>query len=1197
MNVRSGILILLLSIIFWNSGCAVSDSEPPLLCEAPESLHFGLSDTSKTFSIENCGGGDLSYLLVFESEDWLIPPGDTSGVAPSTIEVKVRREDQHPGSYNAAIRIQTDHGNAIISVSMDVGEPGMSTNPSAGHALHFSPEETRRILTVSNDGVGPLTYSVSLAATWLTATEGSLEGTLQTGGSAEITLDLVEGTLLKDIDFAEGEVVISGQYSEAGEVRLAAYYSTIKDCPADCGGPTELCVFCRDPQGRAHCDSNRFCRIPPAIEDIVGIDALTGEEMTFAEAGCEGEAGWEIKITGSYFSPPLPGEESGKGNVIRFDTALAEEIDVASAGEAYARVPGDLFLPENGELLQYAISITTYGVPSEAYIFDIRQAMPEIASVIPDSAEIGDTITLHGRNFQLCNASEVLVWFSGCSEGIAPDNTADTEIDVTIPTCATTGPLWLEVDGKQSRKPHPDIVVQKTEEKFFDLNRSPPFAAEISKNGQYLAMLTSATGFKLQLWDMSPGNIHELRCGNEEGEPCLEVDAISQVAGFHSDDELLSVYTYGGGDAFLSRIDFHYDENYENNAPSSPVDIICEGDMACGSASSPTSIMADPSGRRLLLIIAGGIYELSLENNQLRRLSDEAYLVRNIIPGPYWRYGYGVVTINRSDPLIAVFDIAPHSINGDQISVERGEVVSDPLTTGFVDVRLAVDPTGNFLLAIDPSGEGIFMIRRWDISDPRNPTGMSPLGLDNAQGISVLSALTFSADGRYVYGSEKSEELYRFDVADDEVVQVSEALGVSPIQMNVSDDNGRLLLRSADAVSILSLNRPAPLVESIEPELLTRGDELTVRFANDACDGRSFVNLLFPGAPPIELDSTEQERQNTGDVNEMVFSGSAKIQCEGRPESLEIPLLVGRKHNYTNFQAGDTIAKILVIDQNELVWAILVNESPGKVGRVQINSEGMIEEESALLNLGESYSILDASVHNEKLYGIRRDAGGIFIADLNTWEALPEQMSTPSGLPNPRGIAFNETTNELLITDGTHDYLYRIDLSTRDDLTPYGLGACEKASDVLVRDASIYVACEDSASLLALDVATGEIRNEAGLGFPVTSLGPGRNQNYLLVSGGDRAAMILVNESLGGFGDSIQEFVVGVYPVATMSGEDVFVGSGNGLYAFNNAGLNRYKLFGRFFDQATAVESSTSCILLVGMPEGEIRTVLFPTSE
>jgi len=95
-------------------------SNQPLLTVTPASLDFGDASETKSFKIENSSAGDLNWTIT-DNQDWLTV-SNSSGTGDKTITVTVERDDMEVGFYSGNITINSNAGNQIVSVDMEVNE-------------------------------------------------------------------------------------------------------------------------------------------------------------------------------------------------------------------------------------------------------------------------------------------------------------------------------------------------------------------------------------------------------------------------------------------------------------------------------------------------------------------------------------------------------------------------------------------------------------------------------------------------------------------------------------------------------------------------------------------------------------------------------------------------------------------------------------------------------------------------------------------------------------------------------------------------------------------------------------------------------------------------------------------------------------------------------------------------------------------
>lgn len=105
----------------------------PVISASTGSILFGGQLTNLPFNIINIGGGTLNYTAT-DSEDfggnWLsVSPG--AGAAPATLTATVNRTGLAAGVYTGKLQINSNGGNLIINISMEVTQTNPTT-PSVG---------------------------------------------------------------------------------------------------------------------------------------------------------------------------------------------------------------------------------------------------------------------------------------------------------------------------------------------------------------------------------------------------------------------------------------------------------------------------------------------------------------------------------------------------------------------------------------------------------------------------------------------------------------------------------------------------------------------------------------------------------------------------------------------------------------------------------------------------------------------------------------------------------------------------------------------------------------------------------------------------------------------------------------------------------------------------------------------------------
>ena len=109
-------------------------SADPQLCVSPDRLDFGSSETSKPFSITNCGNGGTLSWSVSDNKSWIsVSPtsgNTTNGTAQVT--VNVNRSGLGAGSYSGMVIVSSNGGGDTVNISMQVSCNLSVTDPNSG---------------------------------------------------------------------------------------------------------------------------------------------------------------------------------------------------------------------------------------------------------------------------------------------------------------------------------------------------------------------------------------------------------------------------------------------------------------------------------------------------------------------------------------------------------------------------------------------------------------------------------------------------------------------------------------------------------------------------------------------------------------------------------------------------------------------------------------------------------------------------------------------------------------------------------------------------------------------------------------------------------------------------------------------------------------------------------------------------------
>ncbi len=151
-------------------------------------LDFGLTVPSRSFFIQNAGGGTLNW-TISESLEWLtVDPVNGSTVATGTdnIHVVVDRSVLTHGSHSGKIYVNSNGGNSEITINIEVEqEPVLKLSPTE---LDFGTAATSLSFTIVNDGGKTLNWKISESLDWLVVSPA--EGTTTTETETiQVTVD------------------------------------------------------------------------------------------------------------------------------------------------------------------------------------------------------------------------------------------------------------------------------------------------------------------------------------------------------------------------------------------------------------------------------------------------------------------------------------------------------------------------------------------------------------------------------------------------------------------------------------------------------------------------------------------------------------------------------------------------------------------------------------------------------------------------------------------------------------------------------------------------------------------------------------------------------------------------------------------------------------------------------------------------
>jgi len=150
----------------------------PQLSVSVTSLDFGSTSSSLPFTISNTGEGALEW-SVSENSDW-ISVNPTSGNTTdnqSSVTVSVSRTGLDPGDFSETVTITSNGGSATIQINLTVEGPVLVLS---NNSLNFGTVTDNLTFTVTNGGIGTVTYNAVYTAAWLTVNPTSGSATTET---------------------------------------------------------------------------------------------------------------------------------------------------------------------------------------------------------------------------------------------------------------------------------------------------------------------------------------------------------------------------------------------------------------------------------------------------------------------------------------------------------------------------------------------------------------------------------------------------------------------------------------------------------------------------------------------------------------------------------------------------------------------------------------------------------------------------------------------------------------------------------------------------------------------------------------------------------------------------------------------------------------------------------------------------------
>ena len=197
--------------------CNIYSPYPASLQLSTQALDFGLDQEQLTFNIINSGDDVLSWSLENEQEFLSISQLSGQIIESQTITISVDRSSFYEGNYNHNLTINSNGGNAIITISFDV-LPILSISEQTidlGASLNaFS-------LSIQNIGSGILPWTINSGASWIEILSDN-EGELS---SNPYTIEgLVNRDGLSGGNYSSDIIVSYGENTQSLELQMYVPY-------------------------------------------------------------------------------------------------------------------------------------------------------------------------------------------------------------------------------------------------------------------------------------------------------------------------------------------------------------------------------------------------------------------------------------------------------------------------------------------------------------------------------------------------------------------------------------------------------------------------------------------------------------------------------------------------------------------------------------------------------------------------------------------------------------------------------------------------------------------------------------------------------------------------------------------------------------------------------------------------------------
>jgi hypothetical protein len=200
--------------------CNIYSPFPASLQLSTQALDFDLDQEQLTFNIINSGDDVLSWSMEGDQEFLSISQLSGQIIESQTITISVDRSSFYEGSYNHNLSINSNGGNAIVTISFDV-LPILSISEQTidlGASLNaFS-------LSIQNIGSGILSWTINSGASWIEILSDN-EGELS---SDPYTIEgLVNRDGLSGGNYSSNIIVSYGENTQSLELQMYVPYPPI----------------------------------------------------------------------------------------------------------------------------------------------------------------------------------------------------------------------------------------------------------------------------------------------------------------------------------------------------------------------------------------------------------------------------------------------------------------------------------------------------------------------------------------------------------------------------------------------------------------------------------------------------------------------------------------------------------------------------------------------------------------------------------------------------------------------------------------------------------------------------------------------------------------------------------------------------------------------------------------------------------